>query len=61
MSLGLEGVMVKRDCEYKPGKRTDWCKMKSHKDVDLALLGGFWGKGKRTSILGAYLLGALNP
>jgi|APCry1669189241_1035207.scaffolds.fasta_scaffold162226_1 ATP-dependent DNA ligase len=39
--------MVKKDSEYKPGKRTDWGKLKSYNDIDLILVGGYWGKGKR--------------
>ena len=28
--------------------------------MDLVVIGGFWGKGKRENLLGAYLLGAFD-
>lgn len=54
---GLEGLMIKRDTEYKTGARTDWAKLKLEKDADLALIGAYYGKGKRMNVFGAYLLG----
>jgi len=44
---GLEGLIVKRDAPYTPGLRSDWAKLKKDKDVDLALIGAYYGKGKR--------------
>lgn len=52
--------MVKRNVPYKPGSRTDWAKLKVHRDMDLALIGAYWGRGKRSQVLGAFLLGALD-
>ena len=49
--------MIKRDVEYAPGQRTDWLKIKKEKDADLAVLGAYYGKGKRSKWLGAFLLG----
>lgn len=52
--------MVKRNVPYKPGSRTDWAKLKMQRDLDLALIGAYWGRGKRCKFFGAFLLGALD-
>ena len=61
ISLKLEGVIVKKDSTYKPGSRADWGKLKVQNDVDLVVIGASWGNGKRKNVLGAYLLGAIDP
>jgi len=40
---GLEGIMIKKDTIYSPGSRNDWLKIKKEKDVDLVVLGGYYG------------------
>ena len=52
--------MIKKNTSYKAGSRTDWAKLKKTKDVDLALIGAYWGRGKRSRMLGAFLLGVYN-
>ncbi|CAK59813.1 unnamed protein product (macronuclear) [Paramecium tetraurelia] len=54
---GLEGIMIKRDTFYTPGSRNDWLKIKKEKDIDLVVLGGYYGQGKRQQWLGSFLLG----
>ncbi|CAD8106742.1 unnamed protein product [Paramecium primaurelia] len=54
---GLEGIMIKKDTIYSPGSRNDWLKIKKEKDVDLVVLGGYYGQGKRQQWLGSFLLG----
>lgn len=43
LTEGLEGIMIKKDTVYTPGLRNDWLKIKKEKDVDLVVLGGYYG------------------
>lgn len=61
---GYEGVMVKNlDAHYQPGKRVGyWLKVKPIMDpLDLVIIGGTWGTGKRANWIGSVILGALDP
>ncbi|MBC7114882.1 MAG: ATP-dependent DNA ligase [Archaeoglobi archaeon] len=58
---GHEGVMLKNpESPYTPGKRgKHWLKVKPIMEtLDLAVIGGEWGEGRRASLIGSYLLGA---
>ena len=58
-SLGLEGVMAKRqDSIYRPGRRTkDWIKVKNIKTQEVVIGGWTPGQGRRADTVGALLLG----
>ncbi|MEM3671334.1 MAG: ATP-dependent DNA ligase, partial [Thermoprotei archaeon] len=66
---GCEGVMAKtlEDIGYKAGKR-GWAWIKYKRDyradltdtLDLVVVGGFYGRGKRAGKIGGYLLAAFN-
>jgi bifunctional non-homologous end joining protein LigD len=57
--LELEGVLAKRvDSTYRPGARSDgWVKVKTVQRQELIVGGWMPGKGKRSSSVGALLLG----
>ncbi|MCZ7357868.1 MAG: ATP-dependent DNA ligase [Candidatus Methanoperedens sp.] len=64
LAAGHEGVMLKNpDSFYSPGKRgKNWLKLKPVMEtLDLVVVGGEWGEGRRTKLIGSYLLACRDP
>jgi DNA ligase-1 len=59
LDAGHEGIMVKDlESRYQPGVRgKHWIKVKPEVDtLDLAVIGGEWGEGRRAHLFGSFLL-----
>lgn len=59
LKAGHEGIMIKNPSSaYSPGKRgKNWLKKKPVMDtLDLIVIGGEWGSGKRKNKIGSYVL-----
>ncbi|MCS7119302.1 MAG: ATP-dependent DNA ligase [Archaeoglobaceae archaeon] len=63
INAGHEGVMLKNpNSPYVPGKRgKHWLKLKSIMDtLDLVVVGGEWGEGKRSHLISSYELACID-
>ena len=59
LDAGHEGIMIKVPASpYSPGQRgKQWIKIKPEVDtLDLAVIGGEWGEGKRAHVFGSFLV-----
>jgi len=59
LEAGHEGIMIKvPGSPYSPGQRgKNWIKIKPEVDtLDLAVIGGEWGEGKRAHVFGSFLV-----
>jgi DNA ligase-1 len=64
LSEGQEGIMMKSlNAEYKPGNRVGYMvKLKpTMETLDLAIIGGEWGEGRRSGWIGSLQLGCYDP
>jgi len=64
INAGHEGVMVKNPLsKYSPGRRgKNWLKVKpTLETLDLVVVGGEWGEGRRASFIGSYALACYDP
>ncbi len=64
LEAGQEGVMVKNlDAKYQPERHVGyWWKVKpTLETLDLVVIGGTWGTGKRAGWIGSYVLGCRDP
>jgi|AntDeeMinimDraft_6_1070357.scaffolds.fasta_scaffold00722_9 DNA ligase-1 len=64
LSEGQEGIMMKAlDAKYKPGNRVGYMvKLKpTMETLDLAIIGGEWGEGRRSGWIGSLKLGCYHP
>lgn len=64
LAAGHEGVMLKNPSSfYTPGKRgKNWLKLKPIMEtLDLVVIGGEWGEGRRANLIGSYLLACRDP
>ncbi|MCZ7395183.1 MAG: ATP-dependent DNA ligase [Candidatus Methanoperedens sp.] len=64
LAAGHEGVMLKNpESLYTPGKRgKNWLKFKPVMEtLDLVVIGGNWGEGRRANLIGSYLLACRDP
>ncbi|AKG92500.1 DNA ligase I, ATP-dependent {dnl1} [Geoglobus ahangari] len=63
IKAGHEGVMLKNlDSRYIPGKRgKNWLKFKATMEtLDLVVVGGEWGEGKRSNLISSFELACLD-